>query len=172
MNRQTLGYIAFTAFLLAVPMLGIYPVFAMKIMCYALFACAFNLLLGFTGLLSFGHAAFLGAAPPDRHSHAVAAVGPEEGGLGPEGIAIGVVLHDRMVVAPAVAGYFRQPFAGDAEQVGGAVGRVMHRREAVPPGALAVLEVVDIRAAAQEKKAKGAKVAITPADGTGLRSSA
>ncbi len=62
MNRQTLGYIAFTAFLLAVPMLGIYPVFAMKIMCYALFACAFNLLLGFTGLLSFGHAAFLGAA--------------------------------------------------------------------------------------------------------------
>jgi branched-chain amino acid transport system permease protein len=34
----------------------------MKIMCYALFACAFNLLLGFTGLLSFGHAAFLGSA--------------------------------------------------------------------------------------------------------------
>lgn len=62
MNRQTLGYIAFIAFLLAVPMLGIYPVFAMKIMCYALFACAFNLLLGFTGLLSFGHAAFLGSA--------------------------------------------------------------------------------------------------------------
>ena len=35
---------------------------AMKILCYALFACAFNLLLGFVGLLSFGHAAFLGAA--------------------------------------------------------------------------------------------------------------
>lgn len=34
----------------------------MKVMCYALFACAFNLLIGFTGLLSFGHAAFLGAA--------------------------------------------------------------------------------------------------------------
>jgi hypothetical protein len=62
MNRQTLGYIAFLGFLLAVPAIGIYPVFAMKIMCYALFACAFNLLLGFTGLLSFGHAAFLGAA--------------------------------------------------------------------------------------------------------------
>jgi branched-chain amino acid transport system permease protein len=42
--------------------MGIYPIFAMKIMCYALFACAFNLLLGFTGLLSFGHAAFLGSA--------------------------------------------------------------------------------------------------------------
>lgn len=37
----------------------IYLVFAMKVLCFALFACAFNLLLGFTGLLSFGHAAFL-----------------------------------------------------------------------------------------------------------------
>jgi branched-chain amino acid transport system permease protein len=38
------------------------PTFLMKILCYALFACAFNLLLGFAGLLSFGHAAFLGTA--------------------------------------------------------------------------------------------------------------
>ena len=34
----------------------------MKVMCFALFACAFNLLIGYTGLLSFGHAAFLGVA--------------------------------------------------------------------------------------------------------------
>jgi branched-chain amino acid transport system permease protein len=40
----------------------IYPVFAMQLLCFALFACAFNLLLGFTGLLSFGHAAFFGSA--------------------------------------------------------------------------------------------------------------
>ncbi|MGN6767129.1 MAG: branched-chain amino acid ABC transporter permease [Rhizobiaceae bacterium] len=40
----------------------IYTVFAMQLLCFALFACAFNLLLGFTGLLSFGHAAFFGAA--------------------------------------------------------------------------------------------------------------
>jgi len=40
----------------------IYPVFLMKVMCFALFACAYNLLLGFVGLVSFGHAAFLGAA--------------------------------------------------------------------------------------------------------------
>ena len=40
----------------------VYPVFAMKFLCFALFACAFNLLLGYTGLLSFGHAAFLGSA--------------------------------------------------------------------------------------------------------------
>jgi branched-chain amino acid transport system permease protein len=44
------------------PFVGVYPIFAMKVMCYALFACAFNLLLGFTGLLSFGHSAFLGSA--------------------------------------------------------------------------------------------------------------
>ncbi|MGA0611354.1 branched-chain amino acid ABC transporter permease [Caldimonas sp. KR1-144] len=44
------------------PLLGAYPIFVMKVLCYALFACAFNLLIGFTGLLSFGHAAFLGTA--------------------------------------------------------------------------------------------------------------
>mgnify|MGYP001259611807 FL=1 len=38
----------------------LYPVFLMKVLCFALFACAFNLLLGFVGLLSFGHAIFLG----------------------------------------------------------------------------------------------------------------
>jgi branched-chain amino acid transport system permease protein len=42
--------------------LAVYPVFLMKVLCFALFACAFNLLIGFTGLLSFGHAAFFGAA--------------------------------------------------------------------------------------------------------------
>ena len=40
----------------------IYPIFIMKVMCFALFACAFNLLIGFGGLLSFGHAMFLGTA--------------------------------------------------------------------------------------------------------------
>jgi branched-chain amino acid transport system permease protein len=42
--------------------LAVYPVFMMKVMCFALFACAFNLLIGFGGLLSFGHAMFLGSA--------------------------------------------------------------------------------------------------------------
>ena len=50
------------ALLVAAPFIGLYPVFMMKALCYAIFACAFNLLLGFTGLLSFGHAAYLGAA--------------------------------------------------------------------------------------------------------------
>ena len=44
------------------PFAGIYPVFILKALCFALFACAFNLLLGFGGLLSFGHAMFLGTA--------------------------------------------------------------------------------------------------------------
>jgi branched-chain amino acid transport system permease protein len=44
------------------PLLGLYPVFVMKLLCFAIFAAAFNLLLGFTGLLSFGHAAFFGTA--------------------------------------------------------------------------------------------------------------
>jgi branched-chain amino acid transport system permease protein len=48
--------------LIAAPWAGMYPVFLMKALCFALFACAFNLLLGFGGLLSFGHAMFLGAA--------------------------------------------------------------------------------------------------------------
>jgi branched-chain amino acid transport system permease protein len=50
------------AFFLLGPALGMYPVFLMKVMCFALFACAFNLLIGFVGLLSFGHAMFLGIA--------------------------------------------------------------------------------------------------------------
>ena len=50
------------ALLVAAPFIGLYPVFMMKALCYAIFACAFNLLLGFTGLLSFGHAAFFGSA--------------------------------------------------------------------------------------------------------------
>ncbi|MEO8278312.1 MAG: branched-chain amino acid ABC transporter permease [Ideonella sp.] len=50
------------ALLIAAPFLGIYPVFLMKALTFAIFACAFNLLLGYTGLLSFGHAAFMGSA--------------------------------------------------------------------------------------------------------------
>ena len=46
--------------LVAAPWMGLYPVLGTKILCYALFACAFHLLLGYTGLASLGHAAFLG----------------------------------------------------------------------------------------------------------------
>jgi branched-chain amino acid transport system permease protein len=55
-------YLVLLALAIAAPLIGLYPVFVMKALCFALFACAFNLLLGFTGLLSFGHAAFFGFA--------------------------------------------------------------------------------------------------------------
>src|SRR5450830_401590 len=55
-------YLLLLMLALLAPMLVLYPVFVMKLLCFALFACAFNLLLGFTGLLSFGHAAFFGSA--------------------------------------------------------------------------------------------------------------
>jgi branched-chain amino acid transport system permease protein len=54
-------FLALFVFMLVAPFF-LYPIFLMKVMCFALFACAFNLLLGFGGLLSFGHAAFFGSA--------------------------------------------------------------------------------------------------------------
>ena len=60
------------------PFVGLYPVFMMKVMCFALFACAFNLLLGFGGLLSFGHAMFFGTAGyATAHSAKVWGLTPE-----------------------------------------------------------------------------------------------
>jgi branched-chain amino acid transport system permease protein len=65
MTTERLGRIAWLvglAILVAAPFIGLYPIFMMKALCFAIFACAFNLLLGYTGLLSFGHAAYLGAS--------------------------------------------------------------------------------------------------------------
>ena len=61
-NLSVIGYGLLFIGLLVAPLLGAYPVFVMKLMCFALFASAFNLLLGYTGMLSFGHAAFLGGS--------------------------------------------------------------------------------------------------------------
>src|ERR1700691_6095820 len=55
-------YVLVCVFALCVPLLGIYPVFMMKLLCFAMFACAYNLLLGFSGMLSFGHAVFFGSS--------------------------------------------------------------------------------------------------------------
>ncbi|WP_310451147.1 branched-chain amino acid ABC transporter permease [Sulfuritalea sp.] len=60
-SAGALGNLAGLVLLLLAPMF-IYPILVMKVLCFALFACAFNLLLGYTGLLSFGHAVFLGSA--------------------------------------------------------------------------------------------------------------
>ena len=62
MNRRLLACVVLVVIAGMLPLMNVYPIFVMKVMCYALFACAFNLLMGYTGLLSFGHAAFLGSA--------------------------------------------------------------------------------------------------------------
>jgi len=74
---QLVPTLVMIALLAAAPFV-VYPVFLMKALCFALFACAFNLLLGYVGLLSFGHALFLGAA---GYATAHAA---KEWGLAPE----------------------------------------------------------------------------------------
>jgi len=61
-RRPAAGIAVMVALFALAPLVGFYPVFLMKVLCFALFACAFNLLIGFGGLLSFGHAMFLGTA--------------------------------------------------------------------------------------------------------------
>ena len=81
LNREFTIFLALLLVVALLPLVGAYPVFVMKVMCFALFACAFNLLIGYTGLLSFGHAAFLGiAAYATGHSLKVWGV-PTEVGL-------------------------------------------------------------------------------------------
>ncbi|OSQ43010.1 branched-chain amino acid ABC transporter permease [Thalassospira alkalitolerans] len=85
-NRIQLALLAVLMIGLLIAPFVLYPVFLMKVLCFALFASAFNLLLGFTGLLSFGHAAFFGGAAYFT-AHAV-----KEWGVPPEaGILLGVV---------------------------------------------------------------------------------
>jgi branched-chain amino acid transport system permease protein len=81
MKKTSLAlYLLLLAGLVVAPFVGAYPVFVMKLMCFALFASAFNLLLGYTGLLSFGHAAFLGgSAYVAGHAMKVWGVTPEIG---------------------------------------------------------------------------------------------
>jgi branched-chain amino acid transport system permease protein len=61
-NDQLIALVAMTLMFVVLPWTGVYPYFVMQALCFALFACAFNLLIGYGGLLSFGHAMFLGTA--------------------------------------------------------------------------------------------------------------
>ncbi|HVV40935.1 MAG TPA: branched-chain amino acid ABC transporter permease [Nitrobacter sp.] len=62
LGDEMIAFILMTVLLVIVPFTGVYPFFVMQALCFALFACAFNLLIGYGGLLSFGHAMFLGTA--------------------------------------------------------------------------------------------------------------
>src|SRR5947208_9257128 len=85
-----IGAVGLVALALAAPFV-FYPVFLMEALCFALFACAFNLLIGYVGLLSFGHAAFFGsAAYVTAHAVKVWGLPPELGILA--GIAVAAIL--------------------------------------------------------------------------------
>src|SRR5215468_6766957 len=62
LRDEMIVFAAMAVLLGLVPLTGIYPFFVMQALCFALVACAFNLLIGYGGLLSFGHAMFLGTA--------------------------------------------------------------------------------------------------------------
>jgi branched-chain amino acid transport system permease protein len=77
-------------FLIVAPFVA-YPFFVMQMLCIALFACAFNLLIGYVGLLSFGHAMFLGMASyVSAHAAKVWGLDPELSIL--SGVAVSAVL--------------------------------------------------------------------------------
>src|SRR5215469_13492836 len=80
MRDEMIVFAIMTALLAIVPFTGIYPFFVMQALCFALVACAFNLLIGYGGLLSFGHAMFLGTAGYcSAHALKVWGVPPELG---------------------------------------------------------------------------------------------
>ncbi|MGC2811525.1 MAG: branched-chain amino acid ABC transporter permease, partial [Bradyrhizobium sp.] len=87
-----------TALLLIVPFTGIYPFFVMQALCFALLACAFNLLIGYGGLLSFGHAMFLGTAGyVSAHALKVWGLPPELGILAGTAAAAGLAVITGLV---------------------------------------------------------------------------
>jgi branched-chain amino acid transport system permease protein len=76
-RSETIAFVAMVLALLIAPMF-IYPLFLMKALCFALFACAFNLLIGYVGLLSFGHALFFGwASYASAHAAKIWGLPPE-----------------------------------------------------------------------------------------------
>src|SRR5687767_12885409 len=76
-RSEIIAFVLMAVCLLVAP-LFVYPVFLMKALCFALFACAFNLLIGYVGLLSFGHALFFGwASYASAHAAKVWGLPPE-----------------------------------------------------------------------------------------------
>src|SRR5205807_7505988 len=80
MRDEMIVFAAMALLLASVPFSGIYPFFVMQALCFALLACAFNLLIGYGGFLSFGHSMFLGTAGYiSAHALKVWGVSPELG---------------------------------------------------------------------------------------------
>ncbi len=148
LRHEYLAFGAMTVALVLAPFV-VYPVFLMKALCFALFACAFNLLIGYVGLLSFGHAAFLGSAGyATAHAAKVWGLPPElallfgAGVAGVLGFGIGALAIRRLgiyfamtTLALAQMLYFfalQAPFTGGEDGI-----------QAVPRGTM--LGVLDLR---------------------------
>jgi branched-chain amino acid transport system permease protein len=96
-----------TAMLAIVPFTGIYPFFVMQALCFALLACAFNLLIGYGGLLSFGHAMFLGTAGyVTGHALKVWGLSPEFGILAGTAASAGLAVITGLVAIRRQGIYF------------------------------------------------------------------
>jgi branched-chain amino acid transport system permease protein len=102
-SDEMIAFVIMAVLLAAVPLTPVYPYFVMQALCFALFACAFNLLIGYGGLLSFGHAMFMGTAGYAT-AHAV-----KEWGFRPElGILFGMVAAAAMSVVTGLIAIRRQ----------------------------------------------------------------
>src|ERR1700723_816115 len=102
-HDEMIAFGILTAALLIVPLTRIFPFFVMQALCFALLACAFNLLIGYGGLLSFGHAMFLGTAGY------VSAHALKVWGLTPElGILAGTAASGGLAVIPGLVAIRRQ----------------------------------------------------------------
>ena len=102
-SDEMIAFVIMTVLLAIVPLTGLYPYFVMQALCFALFACAFNLLIGYGGLLSFGHAMFLGTAGyVTAHALKVWGVSPELG------IVLGVIAAGALSVVTGLIAIRRQ----------------------------------------------------------------
>jgi branched-chain amino acid transport system permease protein len=116
-RREHTVFVVMTGLLVVAPLVA-YPVFLMKCLCMALFACAFNLLIGYVGLLSFGHAMFLGcAAYGSAHAAKVWGAPPELAILFGTGVAalLGLVVGALAIRRQGV--YFAMITLGFAQMV-------------------------------------------------------
>ena len=104
---EMIAFAIMTAMLAIVPFIGIYPFFVMQALCFALLACAFNLLIGYGGLLSFGHAMFLGTAGyVTGHALKVWGLSPEFGILAGTAASAGLAVITGLVAIRRQGIYF------------------------------------------------------------------
>jgi branched-chain amino acid transport system permease protein len=104
---EMIAFGVMTAMLMIVPFTGVYPFFVMQALCFALLACAFNLLIGYGGLLSFGHAMFLGTAGyVSAHALKVWGLPPELGILAGTAAAAGLGVITGLVAIRRQGIYF------------------------------------------------------------------